>query len=298
MKPRSPAPPPEHTHQPTHSSNGSSPIDRTLGDRLARLLEGFPLAELDPGGVTSPATLRLLALATFLQHRERLSDPQTVRALQFRPDWQTALQVPHSYPGVDPEVLCEFRQRLRMHPEALAVFDNLLAQIATLGLFGGTPDVRPTAGYLLESVCTVHRMVCVIEAATQIIEALATSHPEWFGTVVLPHWYTRYHPGDARSRVAGGVDDQLKLVQTIGADLTYLLGVIQKSQLQALYQLPEVQTAQYVWRENYEPVANNGLPSQVVWRTAVCARCKQAQKAESQNGCTKSNDRRPPEEAK
>jgi len=261
-------------------------LDPALGDRLAARLVGFPFAQLDPGGVTSPSTLRVLALATLLQSRERLSDPQTVHALQFRPDWQAALQLPPAYPGMDPGVLCEFRQHLRRHADGCLVFQALLNRVAGTGLVSCHPDQPLTAGELLAEVCGVHRLAQVIEAATQLIEALATSHPEWFGTVVLPHWYTRYHPGDARQRASAGSGEQLKLVHTIGADLTYLLGILATSCQPGLAQLPEVATARQVWHENFEPLERPGLPTQAMWRTSACARCKQALTEEPQNDKT------------
>jgi len=174
---------------------------------------------------------------------------------------------------MDPGVLCEFRQHLRRHADGCLVFQALLNRVAGTGLVSCHPDQPLTAAELLAGVCGVHRLAQVIEAATQLIEALATSHPEWFGTVVLPHWYTRYHPGDARQRASAGSGEQLKLVHTIGADLTYLLGILATSCQPGLAQLPEVIKAHKVWQENYQPLSNHSPPIQVVWRPSVCGPC-------------------------
>jgi hypothetical protein len=292
------APLPEDPYRSNPLSRGLPTLDIALGERMAARLEQFSFAEMDPGGVLSPETLRVLALVTLLQNRERLSDPQTAHALQFRPDWQASLQLTNSYPGLDPQVLCDFRQRLRFHPDQMAVFSAFLDRLVGSGLICPDSLDRLSAGELLQGVCHIHRIASVIEAATQIIEALATSYPEWFGTVVLPHWYTRYHPGDQRNWATSSPDEQLKLVRTIGADLTYLLGVIHKCRLSSIQKLPEVQNANRVWQDNYEPIANNGLPLQAVWRVSICARCSQATHAGKLDRAAAPDDRRLPVEPK
>jgi hypothetical protein len=266
----------EDTNIPPASRERHIPLDPSQGGRLAELLAGLAFQELDPGGVLSPATLRMLALTTLLQYQERLSDTQAAHALQSRPDWHAVLQLPDRAPALDPQVLCEFRQRLREHPGTLAVFERLIDRMSSTGLFGLDPANHPTAQEFLEAVCTGHRMIKVVETATELIEALATSYPEWFGTVVLPQWYLRYNGGDRKSLVHNNSDEQVRQAQIIGADLVYLLGVIHKSRNRVFDHLPEVQNARRVWNDYFEPVSNRDPPTPVVWRVAVCTRCKQS----------------------
>ncbi len=86
-----------------------------LRDKLGAVFADADLADLHPKlGQPADAPWRL-AMATFMQFREGLSDRQAAEAVRGRIDWKYVLALDLADAGFDFSVLCEFRARLLQH---------------------------------------------------------------------------------------------------------------------------------------------------------------------------------------
>lgn len=122
---------------------------RVIGDQLEELLAGVDLSGLQPsptnGGWPLPATL--LLMVTIFQYMEGLSDSQMAELTWVRLDWKYALHLPPDNPGLQEEVLVEFRQRLVIRRLGGDVFYEVLTRLVERGLcqrWGGLlllPDI-------------------------------------------------------------------------------------------------------------------------------------------------------------
>jgi transposase len=109
---------------------------RMIGDQLEELLAGVNLSGLQPSPINGgwPLPPALLLMVTIFQYMEGLSDGQMAELTAVRLDWKYALHLPLDNPGLQEEVLVEFRQRLVTRDVGGDVFYEVLIRLVERGL--------------------------------------------------------------------------------------------------------------------------------------------------------------------
>ncbi len=260
---------PSSLHDPARTTEvvSSKGVYWSIGDEIEQLLADIELVRLDPSGMRSVSTLEVLALVTIFQFAENLPDRRAAEATRTRPDWEYALHLARTHPGLDHNQLCEFRQLLLRDPVAQHVLQQLIDRLTEADLLSGVDGEPIAAAEVLLAVCRVSRLEQLIEAMRMLLEALAAFEPEWLRTITLPHWYERYSQMQAARALPKAKEEQISLAQTIGADVTYLLEAIARAD-DNLISLPEARALQQVWFLQFAPAEH-----QVHWRIPVCATC-------------------------
>ena len=241
----------------------------SIGDRIDELLADVKPADLDVSGKQPPGSLAMLALVTCFQYAENIPDRHAADAVRTRMDWKYALHLGLSYPGFDPLVLCEFRQRLLQNPPAQWALDHILAWLGQIGLFAGRDRRQATAIQVIGTVCRLTRLEQMVEAIHQTLEALAAAQPEWLRAIAPAQWLQRYTSTSATMSLPGSREEQERMAQAIGVDALYLLDAIAQAHKPELNALPEVQSLRRVWPRHFEKRLE-----QVCWRASCWDQCR------------------------
>ncbi|HWQ84926.1 MAG TPA: transposase, partial [Anaerolineales bacterium] len=231
----------------------------STGSRLDILL-----ADIQFNSCTSPGGLYhlgkpLLALVTFFQYLEKLSDRQAAHATGARIDWKYALHLSMNYPGLNLTDLCDFRQCLLREPIALQVFQQLLDRLSVDGPCPEFKDQTLDALDLLNEVCLRTRLDKVATGMRHVLQALAIRSPEWLRSISLPYWYNRYGDAAGQPDLTQSMQQLRTLAEVTGADIVYLLDAIFSSDIPELAGLPEVQELHEIRSEQFDPICLDGV---------------------------------------
>lgn len=233
-----------------------------LGDQLQTILDDLqPAALIDEEG-NGQDPVPMLALVTFFQLVEELSDIQACDALRTRIDWQYALHLPPNTPGLRQNELCAYRQALVAGAIVDDVFQDLVDRLTALRPFRGIQADCAGQIDVLAGVCMLNRIKWSLEAVRSLLWALASRWPDLLGATALPHWYTSY-----------GADEPLfspcvccvqreeieALGRRIGADARYLLDAVERWQKSELLEASEVRALARVWRQQFETDARGEI---------------------------------------
>jgi transposase len=99
-----------------------------------------------------------LAMVTFFQYIEKLSDRQAAEATMTRIDWKYALNLSMNYPGLTMSDLCDFRQRLFSRPDQRQDFQLLLDRLSEKGYAAQIQEDRLETMLILAEICTRTRL--------------------------------------------------------------------------------------------------------------------------------------------
>jgi hypothetical protein len=239
---------------------GGSNIYLSIGDQLAALLEDIHLNNNDQMKAPSRLGKPPLALVTFFQYQEKLSDRQAAEATSRRIDWIYALHLSMSYPGLNPIALCEFRQGLLSQPDRQQELQRFLERLKDGGYTQEDQEQPPAALRVLTEVCVRTRLDRAMTSMRHTLQALATRHPEWLLRISQPHWYGRYDMLNRRQPdLTQGMEQQQALTEATGADIAFLLGAITQADKPELASINEVQQLYQVWREQFDPICLEGV---------------------------------------
>jgi len=240
---------------------------RRLGEEYADVLRDEDFADLySPTGqpALSPS---LLALVTVLQAIEHCSDRLAAEMVRSRIDWKYALHLPLDYPGFDPSVLCEFRQRLVTHQAHRRVFDAFLQRLKEKGFLKGRALQRTDSLAIVAAVRELTKTELVRETLRLALEAIARKDPRWLQTHVPADWlqtYGAWTPGERLVRKSGphaGAEIKRLLART-GQDGFTLLQALEAPDATALRPLPAVDVLRTVWYQHYQcdPLKTSVIP--------------------------------------
>jgi transposase len=250
---------PRETARAANAIFGRSNIHILIGERLEALLENIQLDYPSKRGASSKIEGAILALITFFQFVEGLTDVQAVDAVRTRTDWKFALHLSLIPTIFHENALCGFRQRLLTDPISQQEFQKLIDRLVAL-----LPSIQnnfqdPTSLEVMSLVCSVNRLNRAQQAMNQALEVLAARYPGWLRKAALPHWYGRYNHATPRLEVALLLGQQRFLMEEISADIHHLLKEIHQSGPQEISELHEVKVLNRVWSQQFK--AQNFTPN-------------------------------------
>lgn len=206
------------------------------------------------------------SLATVLQYLEDLTDRQMANATRTRVDLKYALHLPLIFPGIDPTVLCRFRQRLVLNQAGREAFQQVVNHVEDF-LVGRKKNLADSS-LIITTICTISRYEIVMEVISNAVEALAADHPEWLRTIALPHWYKRYYYGQNTLRTSRITKNVESMFHSVGEDGQHLIKAVEESEVTNLMKLPEIQTLCNEWRYQFELEGE-----QLKLRSINCSNC-------------------------
>jgi transposase len=243
-----PAIPPEIARR-VRAVFGSNHFYLRVGDQLNALLDGMRVANLLTVEHPMITAIPVLAMVTYFQYAESLSDVQAADALRSRLEWKYALHLPVIAPIVSETTLCHYRQELLIDPVARREMGALVRRLASLN-YG--PSQPGDASIVLASICSLNRLLWLYEAMDEVLEMLARRQPAWLSEIAQPYWYTLYRAvAPLAGNWAGGeAMDSLSL--TIGTDIDYLLATMASAGDTELSKQPPIVALARLWAEQFE----------------------------------------------
>ncbi|MFN8596699.1 MAG: transposase [Anaerolineae bacterium] len=251
----------------------SESVCLAIGDHADQLVAGLDFTPIDVVNSHAAWAGIVCLFVTVLQYVDNLPDHRAVDATRTRPDWKYALHLPAGYPGFDGGRLCEFRHQLWQRPAARQILQQVLDRLTGFGL----PATR--AEDVLNAVCAISRLERLIEALHVVLEAVASTAPEWLLTITRPHWYERYHRLQMTYTLPRTRVEQINLARAIDADAVYLLQALAKIEpmpevvleVERMWQEWDRQfsqtTAHLEWRDT-QVVCSAGCGTHCSWRGA------------------------------
>ncbi len=192
-----------------------------------------------------------------------------------RLDWKYALFLPVNHPGIPSAALCDFRQSLHSSRLGRREFGSLFEGLVQAGLSTRLPDISAGADqiqcpvHILTTVCTITRLHRLHLAMKMALGVLSSTRPDWLRTVLLPHWYERYKSGQLYQSIHSDLNDPMKEVNALGADIRRLLVALQRPEAGELSTLPEIRSLVRLWEEQYQQG-----PDGFSWRGSGCGNCR------------------------
>jgi Transposase domain (DUF772) len=223
-----------------------------IGDQLDSLCADLRWDDVNAFGDMPAQTSFILAMVTVFQFAENVPDSQAADAVRMRMDWKYALHLPMDYPGFPSSELGAFRQGLSGNKAGQRVFQQMLAHLAKLGLLRSRDKRQADVGHVLAAVETLSRVEKVTEDFSLALEALADRDHDWLRANSLPHWYERHRRRSAALPLPGSIEEQETVLRGMGADISYLLEAIDRTDALKLVTLPEVLALRRTWQQELE----------------------------------------------
>jgi transposase len=254
---------PKETARAANAIFGRSNFHILIGEHLETILEDIKLEVPSERGGISKIEIAILALITFFQFDEGLTDIQAVDAVRTRTDWKFALHLSLIPATVPESALCEFRRRILMDFSSQLEFQRLIDRLAKFN-----PAIRNNFQNLksldvVAFVCSMNRLNRAQQAMHQALEVLASRFPEWLRKVTLPHWYGRYNRATPRLEVAMLLGQQRFLMEELGADIHYLLHEVHQSGPPELNELHEITVLDQIWTQQFQTPYLNHWPEKL-----------------------------------
>lgn len=243
-----PAVPPE-TARSVRAVFGSNNFYLRVGDQLETILDGVRMASFMTGERPIMVDVPVLAMVTYFQYAEGLSDVQAADALRSRLEWKYALHLPVISPIVPDMVLCRYRQELLIDPVALREMGKLVGYLGELHK-GQAEEIDVVQ--VLASICSLNRLLWLYQAMDEALEVLARRQPAWLGEVARPYWYTLYRTIAPQAGDLAGKEVTDAVSLTIGGDILYLLEKIGAVGERELTSQREIAVLERMWGEQFE----------------------------------------------
>jgi transposase len=251
---------PKETARAANAIFGRSNFHILVGEHLEAILDDIQLEGPSGKRGISKIEAAKLALLTFFQFVEGLTDIQAADAIRTRTDWKFALHQ-SLIPSIFHEsALCEFRQRILMDFGSQLEFQRLMDRLVKLipSIRNNTQDLKSLN--VVAVVCSLNRLNRAQQAMHQALEVLAFQFPEWLRKATLPHWYGRYNRATPRLEVAMLLGQQRFLMEEIGADIHHLLNEVHQSGSRELNELDEIKALSLIWAQQFQTPYLNEWP--------------------------------------
>jgi transposase len=232
-------------------------VYRFVGDVLFEQFHDEDFADLYPNEGQPALSPVLLAFVLIFQALEDLSDRAAAFAVTFNVAWKYALHLPLSYPGFDPTVLSEFRQRLIRHKAEGRAFSAIFAQLKQLGFFKRKGIQHTDSIAVLTHHRLLHRIELCVETMRTTIKSLLHHDPDWALAHLPREWEERYAKRCKAERMKE--DERQTLSGVVGDDGQWLLNRLDKDDTAHLRELRAVSTLRDVWAVHYERCADGHM---------------------------------------
>lgn len=219
-----------------------------IGESLDTLWEEL---DLSAAGVPDPFlsdSFYPCSLVTILQYWEYLTDRQMSKAMRTRLDMKYALHLPLNFPGIEPSMLCTFRQHVLADERAKEALQGMLHR---LGSFANREKPSLDINQMIMAICLPSRAEIIFDHMGVALEAVAARDPGWLKAHALPHWYKRYHQKPDGQKIPHTSQEIEALIQAVGNDGRHLMQAIENSNATVLAQLPEIQSLRNEWQRQY-----------------------------------------------
>jgi hypothetical protein len=220
-----------------------------IGQSLAALWGELELAELRAADAFLADAFFPYALATILQYWEALSNRQMSQATRTRLDLKYALHLPLNSPGVEPLMLCAFRQHILASQPGQERLQEMIDRLAT---FASPEKSRLKVDQIISGVCLPNRADIILECMGVALEAAATYDPQWLKVNTQPHWYGRYQPRFDSWKLSCNPGEIEGMLVAVGEDGRQLLQSIENTQGSDLARLPEILMLRREWKRQFE----------------------------------------------
>jgi transposase len=243
---------PKETARAANAIFGRSNFHILVGENLETTLRDIQLGVFSTKEEISKIEGAVLALITFFQFVEGLTDMQAVDAVRTRTDWKFALHLSLIPVLIHESTLCQFRQKILIDPDSQREFKKLTEQLAQF-IPAIQSNYQDLGGVdVVAFVCSVNRLNRAQRAMHQALEVLALQFPEWLRKATLPHWYGRYNRATPRLDVALLVGQQQFLMEEIGADIRHLLNEVHQPGSQQISELHEIKVLNQIWMQQFQ----------------------------------------------
>jgi hypothetical protein len=219
-----------------------------MGNALEAIWTTLPLSHMGETDTFLVRSFHPYSLVTLLQYWETLTDRQMSQATRMRLDMKYALHLPLSFPGIEPDTLCEFRQHVLASPASLEILGEMLRSLSG---FGKRESSTRCTEQIIASICLPSRAESILDVMDQAIEAVAAVNPEWLKDHTLPHWYRRYHLKIGHRSLPADPGEVETLIESVGNDGWHLLTRIKTSGAAGLSHLPEIRKLHWEWQRQF-----------------------------------------------
>lgn len=267
---------PRETFRAASASFGRGNFYIQVGEHLDNILgEVYRPNSLERCGGLSKEEQLSLALITFFQFVEGLTDVQASDAVRTRIDWKFALHLSLLPRTLDENALCRFREEILSNAA-----DQQAYQVLIDGLVRAVPLLpnhfqRLKSLDLVSQVCSVNRWNQIHQAMIRALEVLAARFPQWLRAIALPHWYGRYNPAMARFDGSVLAGQQQISIEDIGSDIQLLLEKIHQSGPQEISELHELRFLEQVWLRHAQTLKTPPADRLKLSNYANCENCSQ-----------------------
>jgi transposase len=182
-----------------------------------------------------------------MQLVEELTDRQAADAVRGQIDWQYALDLELSDPGVDFSVLCEFRERLLAGQVERVLLDALLEVFKQKGWLKAGGQQRRDSTHVIAAIRTLNSLVVVA--------------PAWLRPLVTAEWFDRSALPFVNDRLPKRDGARQALAEAIGRDGFQRLDAVYSADAPAwLREIPAIGVLQQVWIQQYAMLEPTDLP--------------------------------------
>jgi transposase len=211
----------------------------------------------------SPAQL---AMVTFLQYTENLTDRQAADMVRGRLDWKYCLGLELADPGFDFSVLSEFRSRLVAAGMEKSLLGLMLARLRELGLARAGMRQRTDSTHVLARIRELNRLELAGESVRAALEAAAAVAPGWLASVTDPSWQRVYGQRITNLRLPDGKAARAELAVQYARDGYHLLEQAYSAAAPAAVRdLPAVQALRLILVQQFCRQSGTG-GEKVTWR--------------------------------
>lgn len=249
LKPQPPRPIPPDTKAMVGRMLDEDTVYRFVGDVLFERFHDDDFADLYPNTGQPALSPVLLSFVLIFKALERCSNRQAAINVNFRQDWKYALHLPLDYPGFDPSVLVEFRQRLLDNGVEAKIFNAIFKELRELGFYKPRGIQRTDSTHIYSHFRTLTRIELMVETLRSAIHALLHEDADWTRAVLPGVWEERYARACKSERLKE--EERQALAVTAGDDGQWLLERLEQDDAEDLCELDAIETLRDVWKRHY-----------------------------------------------
>jgi hypothetical protein len=212
-----------------------------LGSGLEEIISGINLEMLQLN--SQPRILSMvLALITFFQYYERLTDRTALESIHYRTEWKFALHLPVKDFEMRETILCEYRRFLLKDDNRLKVYSTLIRQLTDLLPKKENRYQHVSAKQLIQEVCEYNQKYTAVSLINTALTILKINHPKWLKQHDKPRLYARYLPTTSQFDLLIPHDVSQFQLNDVLDDIDFLIQEVNRSGSEEVSNLIEINT--------------------------------------------------------